>query len=519
MTLHRTEVPPLAPELLGMVECRSWERRRRAKDFEFVGRLVDQKHTVLATTLQNMAVTIVGRVLLHKLPDGTLCPHPKADSGAVSRLGEVLMQLTKHAPVTQPLSQSAFCALQNTARKTKRMQLAMASLQAKALTRRDAEIKAFGKKEKLKFGKPLRIIQPRDDRYHLELGRRLKPMEKGLYKSINESLGYTVVMKGLNGVQRATAVLEGFNSTVDPVAVSVDIAQFDASVGIAVQKQEHRPYARCAPGDSMLAKLLKWQLTNKGRAMCDDGLVKYKREGGRMSGDANTSLGNILICCAAHVAYARELGIPFRLFNDGDDSVIIISRKHLKKFERGVQGFWARLGFRVTVDNITDQFSEIDFCQSRPVCVGGTWAFVRNPVNAIQKDLVNPVCPADDRERRAWYAAVGAGGLSEYGAVPIYGAFYGMLARAGKANDTQYQWRAAQAKSLKFQKTGLTGNVVESHTRHYFWRSFGITPDEQRAFEQRLHDFEITSIPCQHVTPAVCPLTELLQPQSSFLSP
>lgn len=509
--LPRTSVPPLAEAELKRVRIKHWGNRRAPQRFEYLGGLVAPKHTVLEATVANTATTIVSRVLLFQEKDGTLTKLLTPDRNAVAGLERVLMDLTKLAPVSQPMESAAFVRCQNTARKQKRMQMALESLTMKDLSRQDAEIKAFGKKEKLKYGKPLRIIQGRTDRYLFSLGRWIKPMEKGLYTSIDRVLGYKAVMKGLNGVERAAIVRQGWEAIDKPCAVSVDIEKFDASVSKPVLEVEHKPYIRCGRGDVQLAKMLRWQLKNKGRATCVDGAVKYSREGGRMSGDPNTSLGNILICTATHVMYCREQGIPFRLANDGDDSVLIISQRHLRKFLAGLDAHWRSLGFRIKVDNVAMEFSEIDFCQCRPVMVDGVWCFVRNPATALQKDLVNTVVATDDTERRAWYAAVGDGGLSQYEAVPMYSSFYKMLQRLGEKNTVNYQWRAAMQKTALYQRSGLSGKEVSAETRVSFWKAYGINAVQQRAFEAACDSFQPSTIPDHQGPPPLTILTDLLK--------
>lgn len=511
MVLERGVVEPLAGAEADGLRTRLWVSKRRPQRFEFLGGLVPRKHVVLATTVANVSTTIVARVLKYQEQDGTLTELLKPERDAVRRLGERIMYLTQHAPATQPMAGEALVAAQTTARKQKRMQVAMASLNMSPLVRQDAEVQAFGKREKLKIGKPLRIIQARSDRYLYSTARYLKPMEKGLYRSINKVLGYTAVMKGLNGVQRAAEALRAWQACRNPRAVSVDIKKFDAATSADVIEQEHRAYTRCVPGDTAFATMLRWQLKNKGRAMCDDGVVKYQREGGRMSGDANTSLGNIIICTAAHIEYAATIGVAIQLLNDGDDSVIVLEADDLPAYLAGVEQFWLSLGYRVSIDGVTDEFSRIDFCQCRPVEVAGEWAFVRNPVNAIQKDLVNPTLPADHQERQAWYAAVGCGGLSQLRGVPMYDAFYTMLKRVGKHNMVKYQWRTAQEKVLRFTSTGLRerGGVASS-TRVSFWEAFGITPVEQIAFENACQNFTIIDAPDHNGTPTVNLLGHLL---------
>lgn len=505
-------MPRVARVEHGAVKVRRWDvRRRRDKHYEFLGGLMSQQHEVLQTTVENAVETVVSRVLFFKRADGQLEKLLTPDSCAVGALRATLDKLTKHVVAKKPLSRAAFVALQNTAAKRKRMQRAMASLNLRPVCRKDAEIQGFGKREKLKIGKPLRMILPRSDEYHMENGRYVKAFEKDIYRSIDHELGYCAVMKGLNGVQRATEVRTMWERFDRPVAVSVDIEKFDASVHRDVLVPEHAVYLNAAGGCPYFKKLLAWQLTNRGRVMCDDGVVSFSRAGGRMSGDANTSLGNILICCAAHVAYAKEQGIDFGLANDGDDSVIILEQRDLSKYLAGVAAFWRKLGFHIKIDGVAYEFSRIDFCQCRPVEVDGVWAFVRNPATALAKDLLNSSVPTSQAERLAWYAAVGVGGLSQYAAVPVFGPFYRMLVRLGRQNKVNYQWRTQMAKTAKYQQSGLGTGVITASTRVGFWEAFGITPDVQRCMEQRFDEFQATAIPRHHGTPPVTAISELLK--------
>lgn len=507
----RERVAPLAKELLRSLRIKTWGTAKPDQTYEYLGGLVGQRHCVLATTVENVARTIRSRVLSFEAADGTLEPLLTPHPARVRRLGEVMGQLTRHADTIIPLEWDALVRSQNTASKVLRAQRAMASIALEPVQKADSELRTFGKREKLKFGKPLRIIQPRDDRYLFSLSRYIKPMEKGLYASIDRELGCTTVMKGLDGVQRAKEVLGMWEAIRYPCAVSVDISKYDASVHKSVLQQEHRQYTRCCPGDSELAQLLRWQLTNKGRAICSDGVVKYGRSGGRMSGDPNTSLGNIIICASAHVMYCWELGIPFRLANDGDDSIVIISQKHLERYQQGLLSFWRDLGFHARVDGVAFEFAHIDFCQSRPVCVNGVWAFVRCPKNAIPKDLLNSSSPTTIAERKAWYAAVGAGGSSQYAAVPMFASFYRMLTRIGVKDEVRYAWRAGLAKSAKFSSTGLVYGQVSPGTRVSFWEAFGVMPSAQYAFEAACDAFQPDAIPDQvGLPPDLFTLTDLL---------
>lgn len=446
---------------------------------------MDSMHCVHASTVSNALTAVVTRVVRYAETDGSLTPLPRAQAVDVQRLKIQMLKITRHASVYAPIPAAAYAACQTTARKRQRMEKAGNLLKHEGIKQRDAELGAFIKREALKIGKPCRLIQPRHDRYLLECGRRVKPLEKGLYTSINHELGYVAVAKGLNGVERAAQLRLFWELFVDPIAVSLDFKKFDQHVRAPVLAAEHSVYCSHSYDPANLECLLSWQRQNKGRVMCADGVVKYKSDGGRMSGDPNTSLGNILICLSGHVLYAEGKGVSIRILNDGDDSVIVMERRSATRYLEGLEAWWLRLGFRIGVDAVVDEFERIDFCQCRPVHINGTWCMVRNPATAIQKDLLNTGTFATVLERRAWLRAVGVGGLSQYAGVPVFDAFYRSLVAAGVASTTQYQWRAGLDRSLKFRQTGLPWGVVTASSRVSFYGAFGITPDEQRILERR----------------------------------
>ena len=71
---------------------------------------------------------------------------------------------------------------------------AVLSLYANPVRRRDAESNSFVKREKAKFKKAPRCIQPRDPRYNASIGRYLKPLEHVLYGAVGKITGEGVVI-------------------------------------------------------------------------------------------------------------------------------------------------------------------------------------------------------------------------------------------------------------------------------------------------------------------------------------
>ena len=241
------------------------------------------------------------------------------------------------------------------------------------INQRDARVKPFTKFEKQSLSKAPRIINPRSPRYNLYLGKWLKKAEKIYYRAINKAWGARTdhtVIRGLTVRESARVLKQKWDQFKDPVAIGLDAKKFDMHVSTHALKYEHTYYTQVWP-DKRLARVLKWQLVNAGVAVCEDGEVHFRMNGTRASGDLNTSLGNCIIMCAAIWAFCQEQQIDAELGNNGDDCVLIVERSDVDKVLNNVDGFFRRLGFRMTSEKPVDIFERIEFCQSHPVLCGG----------------------------------------------------------------------------------------------------------------------------------------------------
>jgi len=130
--------------------------------------------------------------------------------------------------------------------------------------------------------------------------------------------------------------------------------------------------------DPMLRRLCSWTLVSK---CCTAHGIKYALRGKRCSGDMDTALGNCLIVFC--VIYAMVTALRIRKWDtliDGDDVLLILERNALTCQQFRL--FTLTCGFETT-PQIHLHFQSIDFCRSRPVCVNGSWRFVRRPWRAI----------------------------------------------------------------------------------------------------------------------------------------
>lgn len=379
-------------------------------------------------------------------------------------------------------------------------QRAVESLGSAPVERADAKSKSFVKVEKGNPAKAPRVIQPRDPRYNAALGRYIKPIEHTLYQAIARVYGDgPTVMKGYNLEQVATIIRGKWESFEDPVAVGLDAKRFDMHVTAEVLEGfEHRIYRTIFGwADRGLARLLEWQVDNRGVGYAPDGSLKYEVRGKRFSGDMNTALGNCLIMCAMVWAYSRERGVPTKLVNNGDDCVVFMERKDLARFSADLDKWFLELGFRMTVEPPAYSLEEVEFCQMHPVACSGGWRMVRNPRTSLEKDSLCTRPIPDHKTLKGWFTAVGDGGVAVASGVPILQAFYAMYVRWGEGQQSHIL--SNEVTGMSFLSRGLAKEAAEitEGARYSFFCAFGITPDTQIAVEEYFNTLEFTYTECE----------------------
>ena len=366
---------------------------------------------------------------------------------------------------------------------------AMHSLSASDVRPSDAYLKTFIKCEKIDFYvKPdpaPRVIQPRNPRYNLAVAVFLKPLEHVIYDKINSLFGATTIMKGLNAVEQGRAIREAWESVIDPVAVDLDASRWDRHVSATALKWEHNRYLKYFSGSAhdRLKRLLSWQINNRCFAYLNDGKVQWDMKGRRASGDMNTALGNVLIMCACIWSWCHDNQVTgFRLINNGDDSVLIISKRFLPILATMAEWF-GHVGFLMKIGDTTEVFEQIKFCQTQPVWDGTQWIMCRDPRTVLQKDAHSLLPLDNETNMRGWLASVGDCGLSLAGNLPIFNEYYSWMRRQGVHN------RVADHPSLEtgmmWLAKGLSPKYSEPtiETRVSFWRAFGLDGTDQRQWE------------------------------------
>ncbi len=410
-------------------------------------------------------------------------PNPKT---FMKRMSSFRRGLLQNVYSTTPTKREDF-PLYYRGRKRTVYENAVDSLNRRDVDATDAQIRCFVKAEKINFTAKKdpapRIISPRDPRYNVAVGCYLKHIEHMLYKAIARLYGSTTVSKGLN-VEEVASLLKGkWDRVDDPVAIGLDASRFDQHVSRVALQWEHSIY-NSIYGDRELKRLLSYQLNNRCRGYTADGYLSYTTNGTRMSGDMNTAMGNCIIMCGLLHAYSTERNVKIELVNNGDDCVVIIRRKDLSRFENGLTSWFLEMGFTMKVEDHVDVFEQIKFCQMQPVNDGSKYVMVRNPIVSIAKDSIS-IKPLDSKSiYQKWLGAVGEGGVSLTGGIPILQSFYCCLERGSggkrlKDDPTMETgwWYLSKGMARKVSK-------VSSQARYSFHLAFDIPPDLQVAVEE-----------------------------------
>lgn len=365
------------------------------------------------------------------------------------------------------------------------------------LSEKDARLTAFVKFEKQDLDKAPRIINPRNPRYNVKLGKYLKHAEHHFFRAINKAFGkrtQATVIKGYNADVSAKILREKWDCFVNPVAIGLDASKFDMHVSVAALKYEHSFYRRLYPRSKLLGRLLRWQLNNAGCAYALDGSVKFKMQGTRCSGDLNTSLGNCILMCAMVWVYAKTCGVDLELANNGDDCVVIMEAEHAAKFRAGIPTFFRRCGFAMTVEDTVDEFEQIEFCQTRPVQLSTGWRMVRNLKACLIKDVMCLIPIPNNTVYKRWLWAVGECGLSLCTGVPVLEAFYRFFMRHGLVSTKEFQEEVFRNRSQLQLARGVAAASIDARARVSFYVAFGVTPDLQLAMERRLDKLVIGEV-------------------------
>lgn len=450
--------------------------------------------------INTLEAAVKERVFFVKDNNGNFVPPPLPGVGVFAgRLMATRQALLALLPRSAPLTRLQFVETFR-GRKRQLYQAAYDTLLRDSVSVEDSHIKVFVKYEKTNFTakkNPVpRVISPRTPRYNIEVGRYLRPIEERIFKALGQLFGHVTVFKGMNASKSAQMMYEKWCMFVNPVAIGLDAKRFDQHVSREALSWEHSIYLPCFPQrkhSRQLAGLLQQQLANVCRGYTADGSLKYTTQGGRMSGDMNTSLGNCVLMCSMIHAYALYCGVKVQLANNGDDCVVIMESCDLARFSAGLDQWFTDMGFSMVVEPPCYQFEEIEFCQTHPVYVGpdhDSWLMVRHPRTAIAKDTLSVHAWQSEAMFKGWMHAVGTGGLAMAGRVPILQDFYRSYVIGGKYRKSVVNAQSWGVRQLSIGMVRDYGPVLPA-TRASFYYAFGVTPDEQLVLESFYSGVEI----------------------------
>ena len=178
------------------------------------------------------------------------------------------------------------------------------------------------------------------------------------------------------------------------------------------------------------------------------------------------------------------------LANNGDDCVVIMEKTDLDMFSAGLDDWFTRMGFTMTVEKPVYELEQIEFCQTHPVYDGENYLMVRN-ILSIAKDCISVVYNDTIESLYAYYRVLGDAGLHLTGGIPIWQNFYRKLCQSippGKMSHMLQHESGMMNLALRMKRNF---SAPSEEARFSFYRAFGIEPDYQRDLERIYDDVEI----------------------------
>lgn len=358
----------------------------------------------------------------------------------------------------------------------KRIAEAYGRLHRNGWTDRYAQGKMFTKWEKFQDDGSLldgcvRLIQHRSDEYCYTLARYLKPVEKRILYS--RKRGDRDFAKGMTPAQRARR-MQRMDKWSDTVWLELDHSRYDAHLQEGIRSKAREYFCDFYVNDRKLRHLLTLQRDNKFVSASG---IRYKMRGTMCSGDYNTSLEDNVINLAILLYLMRN--VPDAEFLvDGDDSVISLSAQdlHLVNLSDLTE---ACLTTKSIVKHIRN---EVDFCQCRPLNIGGHPRLVRNPFRVISRAPYTIKRYQNEMVYRRLLKAVAMCELSCNVGVPVLQSF-AMCLSSSAGDVAPLAGELDEMLHYRRVKLRLDPKPITDEARADFAVAFGILPEEQRGLE------------------------------------
>nr|QUS52792.1 hypothetical protein 2 [Mute swan feces associated tombus-like virus 5] len=375
-------------------------------------------------------------------------------------------------------------------RKRNKYRDAQLSLATNPINRADSYVAAFIKAEKIFELKDPRLIQARSARYNYCLGNYLKPIEHHLYNlkgtgRLKEWLPCgRLIAKGCNMQRRALLIKKKMERFSRPLVISLDASRFDAHVTgmLRVEHLIYNRYWRCP----QLQRLLDWQYHNRGRTSTG---VRYRLKGSRMSGDMNTALGNCLISIIMAANIMRRLRMkPTRwdMLCDGDDVLIFINEDDAGIIQQ-LPELYALHGFQIKVENVTNSYHKVLFCQGHPIDTPLGPRMIALPERVLSRSLVGVRHWAEAGYVPKYLALIGYCELALNMGVPILQEFACLTLNWGSVLPRRLQPTGRLIKAMREERAHpIFPMEITSDARASFYEATGIDAIEQRACEAAL---------------------------------
>lgn len=380
----------------------------------------------------------------------------------------------------KPISREAVVNCYKSGKKA-RMESARTSLLEDSINKTDAKVRMFIKADKFHVEeyKAPRAIQYRSDRFGLEWARFVHPLEELIYE-VKDWTETPIFAKKRNLAERAQDLEEKAIHFNRPLFVSLDHSKFDSHVTKELLRVERKVYQHCMP--RAYRKNIKWFMdqeeNNHGSTSTG---IKFFTPGTRMSGDQNTALGNSVIN-AVLIGNAFK-AIKHSMYVDGDDSVVIIEKDDVKVLDN-MQAYMKTCGMETKIEQVTETFEEVDFCQCRPVWFPTGYRLIRTPQRAF--DRSGWVVKHMDRVfTDRWIRSVALCELVLGRGCPLMQEFALKMLPLGSGKYAVTD-RHHQAKQLQHSVERVQPLPIHPQTRESFWVAFGYTPEEQIQLELSL---------------------------------
>lgn len=375
-------------------------------------------------------------------------------------------------------------------RKRRKYQEAGLDLAISPLRRSDSYISAFIKAEKIFELKDPRMIQARTARYNYALANYLKPIEHHLYNIKGTGRLRTIlppgrlIAKGLNMERRARMIQQKMERFKEPLVLSLDASRFDAHV-TGMLEVEHTIYKRYWQ-DPFLQKILDWQVRNRGRTSTG---VRYTLRGSRMSGDMNTALGNCLISIIMLANIMRRKKFKphqWDMLCDGDDVLLFMEKSQRTRLD-DLHQHYLEHGFQIKLENETDNYHNVIFCQSSPIQTIEGPKMVASPRRVLSRSLVGVKHWAEPKFVPKYLALIGYCELALNMGVPILQEFALTVLSWGSTLPRKVQFSGRVIKALREERQReIKPLPITPEARDSFDQATGIPVEEQRACEAAL---------------------------------